>query len=92
MDWTVETKKGVFQGFSVREIINDMIEYYQMNRESPSNITAIYGEDFGEVLQQYSLNEISKIQEEIEEKVSEWKLQSESEYRGYRDSQREAII
>lgn len=85
MDWTIETTKGCFQGNRLKEVINDMIEYYGSNDEDPEQVTDAYAYGKDDRLFQICAKGISKIQERIEEEVAEWRRVADEEWRGQKD-------
>lgn len=96
LDWVIETRRGDFEcnlqpyewEEAKKEIQRSVIEFYATHNESPSTIISINGYDSnsGELLQQVSRDEISNLEEEIEEKVSQWRRKSKSESEGYREA------
>ena len=67
--WSIELKHGCFQGDTLEQTINKMIQYYIEADEYPTQIQEIHGYSDNEILHQVSQSEINLIQEQIESAI-----------------------
>jgi hypothetical protein len=85
MYWTIETTGGCFTGSKLKKTINDMIEYYGLNEESPDQIDFFVGHDKKDRIKIIYKTGVSKAQQLLDEGVSEWKKRAEEESRHQED-------
>ena len=89
MIWTIETSKGGFEGSRLKQIINDMIEYYGSNDQDPDQIEFIVGYGHNEREKTICENGISKISDMIEEGVADWRRSAQEEKEHQEDLRRD---
>lgn len=85
MYWTIETSNGGFEGSKLKEVVNDMIEYYGENEETPSNIEYVIGYTKNDREKIICKNGISRIQNLVDEGVEEWVQGAKEEYQHQQD-------
>ncbi len=91
LDWIANMKRGgVFEAGSLEVLKKQIISHYAENDEDAEQIISICAyDDLGELVQAASENQVSKIQEEIEEKVNEWREEAQSNYQDRKQIERE---
>ena len=67
--WSIELRHGCFQGDTLEQTINKMIQYYIEADKCPTQIQEIHGYSDNEILHQVSQSEINLIQEKIESAI-----------------------
>jgi hypothetical protein len=70
MIWTIETNSGCFEGTRLKQVLNDMIEYYSEEGDSPQ-ITEIFVTYENSKEREICDNGISKAQDFIDEGITE---------------------
>ena len=72
MLWTIETKRGCFEGSKIKDVIRDMVEFYGQNSQDPSQIKSLlcYYENGKERV--FCEDAMLIIQELIEEGARKW--------------------
>jgi hypothetical protein len=86
--WIIELKRGSIEGNTLTEAKEKFLEHC-IEEDFPFDITEIQEEDYGEVLQQFSQNDVKRISDQVEREYWEYKEANEIEIRGLREAQNE---
>lgn len=82
MLWVISTARGVFEGQKYKQVIQDIIEHYAEDDESPDdiiNIFCIFEDDRTKEICQKGIRNTELL---IEKMVAEWREISSQESRG----------
>jgi len=89
MIWVIQTKRGVFEGSTKRQVVNDMIEHYGSNDHSAEQIEAIFIEKKNGKTDELCQDAVSKIQDLVDSGVEKWRKIADQENVGRREIERD---
>lgn len=90
MLWIVEMQSGgVFEAATKRKIVDSMIQHFAENDDSAAQIKAIFCVFKDDRTDELCQSAVSKMQDIIDEGVSEWRKSAEEEAEGQREIERD---